>query len=253
MKVILSKTAEELGVQAAKCTKALIDAAIAEKGYARVVFSTGASQFTTFDALLKEDIDWSKVEMFHLDEYVALPETHIASFRKYLKERFINKVNLKSVCLVNGENDTQAELARLEKELRREPIDIGLIGIGENAHIAFNDPPADIDTKAAYKVVDLNETCKKQQVGEGWFATVDDVPKQAISMTVYEILNIKNIISSVPNKVKATAIKNTLTAPVSNMVPGTFLREHENFNLFIDENSASLLTADERERFCTNV
>jgi len=253
MNVILSKTAEELGVQAAKCTKALIEAAIAEKGVARVVFSTGASQFTTFDALLKMDIDWSKVEMFHLDEYVDLPESHIASFRKYLKERFINKVNLKSTCLVNGENDLDAELARLEKELRSAPIDIGLIGIGENAHIAFNDPPADIETKAAYKVVTLNDTCKQQQVREGWFATVDDVPKYAISMTVYEILNIKHIISAVPNAVKATAVKNTLTAPVSNMIPGTFLRDHADFNLFIDANSGALLTEEEKAQFCTNV
>ena len=245
MKINVSKTAEELGRNAAKLCKKLIDETIAEKGSVRMVFSTGASQFTTFEALLKEDIDWSKVEMFHLDEYVALPESHIASFRKYLKERFISKVHLKSVCLVNGEADLTEELARLTREVCSAPVDIGLIGIGENAHIAFNDPPADFDTKEAYKVVNLSDTCKRQQVGEGWFATEDDVPKQAITMTAHEIMNIKHIISCVPNAVKAKAVHDTLTQPVSNLVPATLLRTHADFNLFIDDNSASLLDAEE--------
>ena len=185
MKIIISKDAKALGANAADFVAAEINKAIAEKGNARIVLSTGASQLTTIEELITRDVDWSKVEMFHLDEYVDLPETHIASFRKYLKERFINKINLKAAHLVDG---TPEGIAALTAELRSAPIDIGLIGIGENAHIAFNDPPADFDTKEAYIVVNLNDTCKNQQVGEGWFATIDDVPKQSVSMTVYQIL-----------------------------------------------------------------
>ena len=245
MKVVVRKTPQELGTAAAQLCAQVIGEAIREKGKARVVFSTGASQFELFDALLKSDIDWTRVEMFHLDEYVALPESHPASFRKYLKSRFIDKVQLKQVTLVNGEAELSGELKRLGEALTAEPIDLGLIGIGENAHIAFNDPPADFDTKEAYKVVNLSDTCKRQQVGEGWFATEDDVPKQAITMTAHEIMNIEHIISCVPNAVKAKAVHDTLTQPVSNLVPATLLRTHADFNLFIDDNSASLLDAEE--------
>lgn len=244
MKVIITESAEALGEKTAEMCKQLIDSAIEEKGYARMVFSTGASQFTTFEALLRQDIDWSKVEMFHLDEYVDLPETHIASFRKYLKERFINKVNLKSACLVGTMKDLDAELERLTQELHRAPIDVGLIGIGENSHIAFNDPPADFESNDAYKVVTLNEACKDQQVREGWFAKREEVPCQAISMTVKEILRIKEIICAVPYAVKAKAVQATLTSPISNMVPATKLREHSKVTLVLDKDSASLLTPE---------
>jgi glucosamine-6-phosphate deaminase len=164
-----------------------------------LVLSTGASQFETLDALVKSEVDWSKVEMFHLDEYVNLPESHVASFRKYLKERFINKIPLGKVHLISGEENIQNMSQKLSVEIRKEPIDLALIGIGENAHIAFNDPPADFETKEAYIVVNLDENCKKQQVREGWLATVEDVPKQAISMTVHQILQSKVIISCVPH------------------------------------------------------
>ncbi len=250
MKVIKTKDAVELGKEAAAICKKLIDEAIAEKGVARVVFSTGASQFTTFEALLALDIDWSKVEMFHLDEYVNLPITHIASFRKYLRERFVDKVNLKSTCFVGEMSDPVEDIARLTKELRKAPIDIGLVGIGENAHIAFNDPPADFDTQEAYKVVQLSDTCKNQQVREGWFATPDDVPKEAISMTVSEIMRINHIICSVPNQVKATAIYNTLSQPVNNMVPATILKTHPDVTVIVDENSGSLVTDELLKEFC---
>ena len=177
MKVIVCKDSVQLGEEAAKIVAAEVKRCIAEKGSVRIVFSTGASQFDTFKALLKEDIDWSKVDMFHLDEYVDLPETHKASFRKYLKERFTDHVNLHSTNFVDG---TPEGIAKISAALTEAPIDIGLIGIGENSHIAFNDPPADFDVEDPYIVVNLNDTCKKQQVGEGWFATVDDVPKQAV-------------------------------------------------------------------------
>ena len=242
MHLHLCPTAESLGYHAALETAEIIREAIAKDGCARIILSTGASQFTTLAALVEmPDIDWSKVEMFHLDEYVGLPETHIASFRKYLKERFVSKVNLKAAHFVDG---TPEGIAALTKELRSAPIDIGLIGIGENAHIAFNDPPANFDTKDAYIIVDLNETCKKQQVGEGWFETIDDVPKQAVSMTVYQILQCKKIISIVPHAVKANAVKITLENEITNKIPATTMKAHPVFTLFVDKNSYSAVDED---------
>lgn len=234
MKIVISKTAEDLGREAAKASAKIIKEAIAEKGNARIVLSTGASQFETLKYLVEEDIDWSKVEMFHLDEYVDLPETHPASFRKYLKERFVAKTNVGVAHFVDG---TAEGIEKLTAELRSAPIDVGLIGIGRNAHIAFNDPPADFDTKVAYLVVNLDTACRNQQVGEGWFATIDDVPKQAVSMSVYQIMQCKNIISAVPHAEKAWAVANTLNHELTNLVPGTMLKTHPNFELFVDADS----------------
>ena len=236
MKIVVSKDAKALGCNAADYIAELINEAIATKGEARIILSTGASQLTTIEPLIERDIDWSKVTMFHLDEYVNLPETHIASFRKYLKERFIQKINLKAAHLVDG---TPEGIAALTAELRSAPIDVGLIGIGENAHIAFNDPPADFDTKEAYIVVNLNDTCKMQQVGEGWFATIDDVPKQAVSMTVHQILECEQIVSCVPYAVKANAVRDTLENDKTNLIPATIMKGHKNFALFVDEDSFS--------------
>ncbi len=241
--ISVSPTPQQLGQKAADKIAELLRNAIAQKGSARIILSTGASQFETIDALVKADVDWSKVEMFHLDEYVALPESHIASFRKYLKERFASKVSLKAAYFVNGEGDVEENIRVLTEELRRAPVDVGVIGIGENAHIAFNDPPADFETDAAYKVVDLDLRCKQQQVREGWFATVDDVPKQAITMCVKQILACEHIISSVPHAPKAEAVRNTLTSPVDPKIPATILKTHPNWNLFLDEASASGLFA----------
>ena len=178
--ISVSATAAENGRKAAVKAAELINAAIREKGHARIILSTGASQFEMFENLVKQDVDWSKVEMFHLDEYVGLPETHIASFRKYLKERFVNIVHPGAAHFV-GEGDVKKNIEELTRELRKDVVDVGLIGIGENGHIAFNDPPADFDATEAYRVVNLDHKCRMQQVGEGWFATEDDVPKQAIS------------------------------------------------------------------------
>lgn len=234
MQIFVNETAKTLGIHAAEAAAAIINEAIKEKGEARIVLSTGASQLTTLEPLITMDVDWSKVVMFHLDEYVDLPETHVASFRKYLKERFIQKIPLKAAYLVDG---TAEGIAALTKELRAAPIDLGLIGIGENAHIAFNDPPADFETKEAYIIVNLNDTCKKQQVGEGWFATVDDVPKQAVSMTCYQIMQCKKIISCVPYAVKANAIQLTLENDLTNTIPATLLKGHSDFMLFVDADS----------------
>lgn len=239
MIICVSKTAEELGKQAAACIAAFLNEAIAKKGRARLILSTGASQFATIDALVQENVHWNKVEMFHLDEYVGLSESHIASFRKYLKERFASKVALKKAWYVNGEGDVQANIAALSAELEKEPVDVGVIGIGENAHIAFNDPPADFTTQASYMVVNLDERCKKQQVGEGWFKTVEDVPQQAITMTVSRILKCGHIVSCVPHAVKAEAVRKTLSGKVSPQIPATILKTHPDWRLFIDSASAS--------------
>ena len=198
MNISVSKNPKELGRQAALRIAALLREAIAEKGSARLLLSTGASQFETISHLIKESVDWSKVEMFHLDEYVGLPEKHKASFRSYLKKRFTSKVNLKAAWFVNGEGDVNAAIAALNREIAKAPIDVGVIGIGENAHIAFNDPPADFNTKKSYMIVKLDKKCKQQQVREGWFESEADVPPNAITMSPYAIMKSRHIISSVP-------------------------------------------------------
>lgn len=234
MRIVISKTAEDLGKRAADAAEVIIKEAIEKNGEARIILSTGASQFETLKALTQKDIDWSKVTMFHLDEYVNLPETHPASFRKYLKERFVAKTNVGKAHFVDG---TKENIAFLTNEIRKAPVDLGIVGIGVNGHIAFNDPPADFETKDAYIIVNLDETCRNQQVGEGWFKTFDDVPAQAVSMTVYQIMQCKNIITAVPHAEKAWAIENTLKSELTNIVPATMLKMHDNWQLFTDENS----------------
>jgi len=236
MEIRICKDRYELGKSAAKFVASLINSAIAEKGSARIVLSTGASQFDTLASLITQPVDWTKVEMFHLDEYIDLPETHPASFRKYLKEKFTSLVPLKAAHFVDGTKENIAHLSRLINEAE---IDVGLIGIGENGHIAFNDPPADFETDEAYIVVKLNDTCKKQQVREGWFATEDDVPKEAVSMTVRQIMKCERIVSIVPRAVKADAVAWTMAQEKNNMVPATIMKEHKDFTLFVDADSAS--------------
>lgn len=239
MEVRICKDKVSLGKSAAKYTAALLNKAIEEKGFARIILSTGASQFDTLSALTECEVDWSRVDMFHLDEYVGLPESHGASFRKYLKERFVAKLPkpLRSANFVDGTEDC---IKTLTEKLRESEIDVGLIGIGENTHIAFNDPPADFNTREAYIIVDLDDACKRQQMGEGWFATIDDVPKQAVSMTAYQIMQCKHIISCVPYAVKANAVEKTLkTRELTPLVPATLLKEHESFTLYVDSDSAS--------------
>lgn len=240
-----------LGQRAAKKIACLLRQAIAEKGHARLILSTGASQFETLAALVQEDLDWTKVEMFHLDEYVGLPETHGASFRKYLKERFVAELQkaghgpLKAAHFVSGEGDVEKNIEELSKLLKAETVDVGVIGIGENGHIAFNDPPADFDTEVAYKVVNLDTRCRMQQVGEGWYKDLSEVPTQAITMCPKQILSCKHIVSSVPHAVKAEAVYNTITQSVNPMVPATLLKTHPDWHLFIDDASAARLFAIE--------
>ncbi len=241
MQIFKCKDALDLGKQAGKLSAEKIKEAIEKNGSSRIILSTGASQFETIEAMIAEDVDWSKVEMFHLDEYVDISVEHPASFRKYLKERFVDRVNPKVAHFVDGNNPKEA-IEYLTKEIEKAPIDVALIGIGENAHIAFNDPPADFDTQESYIVVTLDEKCRMQQVGEGWFEGIEDVPKQAITMTPSRIMKSKVIISAVPHAVKANAIRMTMEATeTTNMVPATLLKEHGDYYLFVDEKSGEAI------------
>jgi glucosamine-6-phosphate deaminase len=243
MFIRITRDSQEAGMEAGKKAASLIRQAIASKGNATIILATGSSQFETLNQLTEEEgIDWSKVTMFHLDEYMGLPISHKASFRKYLQERFIGKVApLKSVNLINGEADPEPECQRLEKLIRQSPVDVALVGIGENGHLAFNDPPADFETDRAYLVVKLDEQCRQQQVNEDWFASIQEVPAQAISMSVKQIMLSKHIVCTVPGIRKAKAVKDTLERPVSNYNPAGILQNHPECYLFLDEASASLL------------
>lgn len=244
MEIVVKSNPTELGIAAGKAGAALIRQAIEQNGTANVILATGTSQFETLNQLLAETgIDWSKVTMFHLDEYIGLSITHPASFRKYLKERFISKVSpLKEVNLIDGEVDEKSECERLSKRILNHPIDVAFVGIGENGHLAFNDPPADFETESPYIVVELDEACRKQQLGEGWFKTMDDVPRKAISMSIKQILKSKHIICSVPDQRKAVAVKNTIEQSVSNLFPATAMQMHKHCLCFLDQASASLLS-----------
>jgi glucosamine-6-phosphate deaminase len=240
----ISQDNKELGQKSGDWAANIIKKAIAEKGQANIILATGTSQFETLQQLLTHtDIDWSKVVMFHLDEYIGLPITAPASFRKYLKERFIEQVPaLKAYYLINGEADPEQECARLGELIKQYPIDMAQVGIGENGHLAFNDPPADFDTEDPYIIVELDEACRRQQFNEGWFATMEDVPKQAISMSVRQILKSKSILCSVPDERKAQAVKDCVELPLSNLHPAGILRTHPDCKLFLDKASASLLS-----------
>lgn len=243
MKIEKYATPAELGKAAGALGAEWIKEAIVKKGEANVILATGKSQFETLETLIQDkDIDWSKVRMFHLDEYIDLPLAHKASFRKYLTERFVDKVEgLKEAVLINGENDPEEECKRLQEKIIRHPIDVAFVGIGENGHLAFNDPPADFDVEDAYLVVNLNPQCRQQQMGEGWFSHVDEVPLQAISMSIKQIMKSDRIICAVPDSRKAQAVKECLALPITNMHPASILQEHPECVCFLDAGSASLL------------
>ena len=244
MKIQISPDPKTLGQTAGNDAAKLIREAISKNGSANIILATGTSQFETLNTIINEkNIDWSKVVMFHLDEYIDLPITSPASFRKYLKERFLEKIpTIGSAFLIDGEVDPKTECARLGSFIKKYPIDVALIGIGENGHIAFNDPPADFDTREPYIVVELDEACRKQQFGEGWFPSLNAVPRRAISMSVYQIMLSKNIICSAPDKRKAVALKDCFENEVSNLYPASILQRHAACTCYLDEASASLLT-----------
>ncbi len=238
-------TKMENAAAAAAAGARAIQQAIEQRGRANIVVATGASQFEMLDSLVaRHDVDWSKVTGFHLDEYIDMPETHPASFRKYLKERFTGKLpTLGAFHFIKGDTgDVTAEIARVNALLDAHPIDLTFAGIGENGHLAFNDPPADFTTTDAYKIVDLDEACRRQQFGEGWFKTFDAVPDVAISMTVHRIMSSRAIILTVPDERKASAVQRVLEGPVTNMCPASILQTHPACQLFIDDAAASKLS-----------
>lgn len=233
----------KLGVAAAETAVVILRETIATRGRARIIAATGASQFAFMKALtVAPGIDWRCVEMFHLDEYVGLPITHPASFRKYLLERLIRPTGIKQFHLLDGEGDVRAVCQRVGGELNRAPIDVAFVGIGENGHLAFNDPPADFETKEPYIVVELDDACRQQQVGEGWFKDLSEVPRQAISMSIRQILKAQIILCIVPDQRKAQAVKTCLEGEISPAAPASILQTHRDATYFLDSASASLLT-----------
>lgn len=241
MEIIISETKQALGKKAAQKGAGLIRKAILDRGEANIIVATGASQFEMLKELVKEEIDWSLVTGFHLDEYIGISETHPASFRKYLKERFVDLISLKEFYYVNGSVDPYEECIRLGKLINEHQIDVAFVGIGENSHLAFNDPPADFETEEAYIVVTLNEACRRQQLGEGWFPSIKDVPEKAISMSIKQIMKSKAIICSVPDLRKAEAVRKTVKGSITPAIPASIMRRHDTVWLYLDKDSASLL------------
>jgi len=231
-----------LGAKAAEQAANTIRRAIQQRGNARIIAATGASQFEFLEAVTAlSGIDWPKVEMFHLDEYVGIPDSHPASFCRYLRERLIQKTGISNYHLLDGE-DNPAEVIRIiGQALCSAPIDIAFVGIGENGHLAFNDPPADFTVDAPYLVVTLDEACRRQQMGEGWFATLKDVPEHAISMSVKQILKANEIIAIVPDARKANAVKACLEGEINPMAPASILRTHANTTIYLDQHSVALI------------
>jgi glucosamine-6-phosphate deaminase len=245
MDIVIMADKRELGKAAAAAGAERIRAALRERGTANIIVATGASQFEMLEQLVREpDIAWPHVTAFHLDEYVGLPIAHPASFRRYLRERFVSRLPLPLAAFhyLDGEGDALAECRRVGALLRPHPIDVAFVGIGENGHLAFNDPPADFETDEPYLVVELDDACRRQQLGEGWFPTFDDVPRQAISMSVRQIMSSRAIVCTVPDERKAEAVRNAVEGEVTPHVPASILQRHECATLFLDGPAASRLS-----------
>jgi len=243
MNIQVFDTKQELGRAAALRAAAAIGEALARAGEARVIAATGASQFEFLDALVTtRGIDWGRVDMFHLDEYVGVSDSHPASFRRYLRERIVERVHPRAFHFLAGDAaDPAAECRRVGALLARSPIDVAFVGIGENGHLAFNDPPADFETEEPYLVVELDEACRRQQLGEGWFASLEDVPRRAISMSIRQILKAREILCIVPDARKAKAVSECLEGAVSPLHPSSILQTHEAATVYLDCASAALL------------
>jgi glucosamine-6-phosphate deaminase len=242
MNIQIYDNGNELGHAAAKLAAKTLHDAIAKNGKARFIAATGASQFDFLKALVaRGDVDWSRTEMFHLDEYIGIPATHPASFRKYLLERLIEPAGIESYHLLNADEDPNRVCAETGALLNAAPIDVAFVGIGENGHLAFNDPPANFDTEEPYIVVELDEACRKQQMGEGWFKTMNDVPSHAISMSIHQMLQAKKIICVVPDARKAQAVADCLAGKISPKHPASVLQKHPDVTVFLDHASSSKL------------
>ena len=233
-----------LGESAAAQAESAVRRAIAERGSARIITATGSSQFEFLEALTEARLDWERVEMFHLDEYVGLPIEHPASFRKYLIERLIQKTGIHRYHLLDGEADPKDVIRTVGSALAAAPIDVAFVGIGENGHLAFNDPPADFETDEPYLIVTLDEDCRRQQVGEGWFTSLGEVPRNAISMSIRQILKSREIICIVPDARKARAVKACFEGEITSMAPASILRSHDRTTVYLDVHSAALLSSE---------
>ena len=254
MRVLIFESKLSLAAAAAEQAAAAIRRAAAEHCHARIVAATGVSQFEFLEALTRSvGVNWAKVELFHLDEYVGLPMTHPASFRKFLMDRLVSKTGIRKVHFLEGDAPDPGQVTRrVGQELAEAPVDVLFAGIGENGHLAFNDPPADFETEQPYIIVKLDDICRRQQVGEGWFASVVEVPRQAISMSVRQILKAKQIIVVAPEQRKAQAVKAALEGPITPMMPASILRTHDNVVLYLDSGSASLLGEQTRSAILKN-
>lgn len=247
MNIHKAATKNKLGEEAARTGAQKIRDAILRQGKANVIVATGASQFEMLSHLTNEnEIDWTKVTGFHLDEYVGIPINHSASFRLYLWQRFVSKlpVPIKSFHFIDAEKNPKNECIRLGSIIKEVQIDVAFIGIGENSHIAFNDPPADFETNDPYIIVNLDKDCQQQQLSEGWFKSLDEVPNEAISMSVKQIMKSESIICSVPDERKASAVSGTVTGEVTPSCPASILQNHPDCSLFLDSQSASAINAN---------
>lgn len=244
MRVRVYDSKQEMAASAAAEGAAVIRDALAARGAARVVVATGASQFEMLESLVQEpEIDWGRVTGFHLDEYLGMPATHPASFRRYLRERLVERLPtpIGAFHYIDGEADAERECERLGELISAGPVDVAFVGIGENGHLAFNDPPADFDTARPYLVAELDEACRQQQLGEGWFASLEEVPRRAISMSVRQIMKTGTIICTVPDERKSVAVRGAVEGPVTPDVPASILQLHPDCRLFLDRAAASLL------------
>ena len=234
---------EEMGAAAAQAGVERLGEVIDALGEASIIVATGVSQFEMLSSLSRSGLHWPSITGFHLDEYIGISITHDASFRKYLWKRFVSQLPLplNAFHFLDGEGDAQVECNRVGQLIGETKIDVAFVGIGENGHLAFNDPPADFETEAPYIVVDLDEACRKQQLGEGWFPDFNSVPEKAISMSVQQIMRSDMIVCTVPDRRKAEAVKNAVSGPVSPDVPASILQRHPNCHLFLDREAASLL------------
>jgi glucosamine-6-phosphate deaminase len=242
MQINVLENGVAVGEVAAKHAAESLQRVLSVSGSARIIAATGAAQFEFLKALTAAPgIDWQNVEMFHLDEYIGLPANHPASFCNYLVERLISKTGITRYHLLDGTQDPEEVIRRVGSELSSRPVDVAFVGIGENGHLAFNDPPADFETEEPYLIVALDEACRKQQMGEGWFPSISDVPTHAMSMSIRQVLKAKEIIAIVPEKRKAPAVKACLEGDIGPMAPASILRTHPNTTVYLDKDSASLL------------
>ncbi len=250
MRVRIDHDRGAMSAAAAAHAAVSIRSAIARSGSARIVAATGASQLEFLRALTAADgIDWARVELFHLDEYAGLPESHRASFRRYLRENLLNRTAIETFHFLDGEQHLDEVRARVGRALAERDVDVLFAGIGENGHLAFNDPPADFHTAEPYLVVKLDEACRRQQVGEGWFGDIAEVPETAISMSIRQMMKSREMLVIVPDARKAEAVRNTLEGEITPAVPASILRSHPNATLYLDQAAASLLKPETLKRY----